>query len=306
MANDRSKLKVWWDGKFVNYNDAKVPILTHSLQYGSGIFEGIRAYQNGKGTALFRLSDHVKRFFRTAKIYHMDLGYTPKQMEKAIIETVRVNKLSSCYIRPFAFYNTDLVGLGTHGDEVSTAIAAIPFGAYYGKGKETGIRCKTSTWKRINSEILPVEAKASGNYINSLIAHLEAEASGFDEAIMLSTQGRIAEGTAENIFLYMDNYLLTPNYSADILVGITRDSIIKIAQNIGIEVVETELHKEELYIADEVFFTGTAAEVTPVVNVDGIKVGGGKPGPITKMLSDKYSEATMGKNEMFGNWLTYI
>ncbi len=306
MANDRSKLKVWWDGKLVNYNDAKVPVLAHSLQYGSGIFEGLRAYQNRKGTAIFRLQDHVRRFFRTAKIYQMDLGYTQKQFESAIIETVRANKLGSCYIRPFAFYNTDQVGLGTHGDKVTTAIAAIPFGAYFGKGKETGIRCKTSTWKRINSEILPVEAKASGNYINSLIAHHEARASGFDEAIMLSTQGRIAEGTAENIFLYMDNYLLTPNYSADILVGITRDSVIKLAQDAGIEVVETELHKEELYIADEVFFTGTAAEVTPVVNVDGIKVGNGKPGPITKMLSEKYSEAATGENEMFGNWLTYI
>lgn len=306
MANDRSKLKVWWDGKFINYNEAKVPILTHSLQYGSGIFEGIRAYKTEKGTAIFRLKDHVKRFFRTAKIYSMNLGYTEKQFEKAIIETVRVNKLESCYIRPFAFYNTDQVGLGTHGDKVSTFIAAIPFGAYYGKGKETGIRCKTSTWKRINSEILPVEAKASGNYINSLVAHQEAKAAGFDDAVMLSTQGRIAEGTAENIFLYMDNYLLTPSYSADILVGITRDSVIKLAQNAGIEVLEVQLHKEELYIADEVFFTGTAAEVTPVTNVDGVKVGKGKPGPITKMLAQKYSEATMGKNETFEDWLTYI
>ncbi len=304
--DDRSNLKVWLDGKLVNYNDAKVPILTHSLQYGSGIFEGLRAYQNHKGVAIFRLHDHVKRFFRTAKIYHMDLGYTPKELEKAIVETVRANGSKPCYIRPFAFYNTDHIGLATHGDKVTTFIAAVPMGAYFGKGKDQGIRCKTSTWRRINSEILPVEAKASGNYINSLIAHQEASTSGFDEAIMLSLDGMIAEGSTENIFLYMDDYLLTPNYSADILIGITRDSVIKIAQSSGIEVVETELHKEELYIADEVFFTGTAAEITPVVNVDGIKVGEGKPGKITKMLSQKYSDVVMGKNNKFKDWLTYV
>jgi branched-chain amino acid aminotransferase len=305
-GDDRSKLKVWLDGKFVNYADAKVPILTHSLQYGSGIFEGIRAYETDNGTALFRLQDHVKRLFRTAKIYHMDLGYTEKGIEDAIVECVRKNNLKSAYVRPFAFYNSDRIGLGTHGNKVSTFIAAIPFGAYFGKGAETGIRCKTSSWKRINSEILPVEAKASGNYINSLIAHIEATTSGFDEAVMLSDGGRIAEGTAENIFLFMDNMLLTPDYSADILIGITRNSVIDIARAAGIEVVEAELHKEELYTADEVFFTGTAAEVTPIVNIDGVKVGEGKPGPITKMLAQRYRDVTRGKDKAFEGWLTYV
>ncbi len=305
-GDDKSGLKVWLDGKFIDYKDAKVPILTHSLQYGSGIFEGLRAYETGKGTAIFRLKDHVERFIRTAKIYQMDLGHTREEIENAIIECVKRNELKSAYIRPFAFYNSDMIGLGTHGKGVSVFIAAVPFGAYFGKGVETGIRCKTSSWKRINSEILPVEAKASGNYINSLIAHIEATKSGFDEAIMLSGGGRIAEGTAENIFLYMDNMLLTPDYSADILIGVTRNSIIDIARASGIEVVEAELHKEELYIADEVFFTGTAAEVTPIVNIDGVTVGGGKPGPITKMLAQKYSSITHGEDNVFGNWLTYI
>ena len=303
---DKSKLKVWLDGKFVNYSDAKVPILTHSLQYGSGIFEGLRAYSNGNGTAVFRLGDHVKRFFRTAKIYHMDLGFTEKQLEKAIIDTVKINKLSDCYIRPFAFYNTDHIGLGTHGDKVTVCIAAVPMGAYFGKGVETGIRCKVSSWRRINSEILPVEAKASGNYINSLIAHIEAVSSGFDEAVMLSSEGKIAEGSTENIFLYMDGYLLTPSYGSDILIGITRDSVIKLAQAAGVEVVETELHKEELYLADEIFFTGTAAEITPIVNVDGVKIGNGKPGPITTMLAQKYKDAVTGKDDTFADWLTYV
>ncbi len=303
---DRSKLKVWLDGRLMNYYDAKVPILTHSLQYGSGMFEGIRAYETEKGTAIFRLKDHVKRFFRTAKIYQIDLGYSESAIEKAIIECVVQSRLSSCYIRPFAFYNSDRVGLATHGTDVSVYVAAVPFGAYYGKGRDSGIRCKTTTWRRINSEILPVEAKGSGNYLNSLMAHKEAIRSGFDEAIMLSAQGRIAEGPAENIFLYMNDYLMTPDYSADILIGITRDSIIEIARSIGIEVLEVEMHKEELYTADEVFFTGTAAEITPIVNVDGVDVGDGKPGKITKRLAREYTDVVLGKNSRFAKWLTYI
>ncbi len=305
-SSDKPGLVVWLDGKFVGYDEARVPILTHSLQYGSGIFEGLRAYKNHDGVAIFRLKDHVKRFFRTAKIYNMELGLTPAQLEKAIVETVKRNGPTSCYIRPFAFYNSDQIGLSTHGNKVSVFIGAVPMGAYFGKGKDSGIRCKTSSWRRINSEILPVEAKASGNYINSLIAHNEAAVSGFDEAIMLSADGKIAEGSTENIFLYMDDYLLTPDYSADILIGITRDTVIKIARKEGIEVLEEELHKEELYIADEVFFTGTAAEITPVVNVDGIKVGDGKPGKITKALAKKYTEVVSGKDKRFREWLTYV
>ena len=301
------KLKVWLDGKFIKYSDAKVPILTHSLQYGSGIFEGLRAYSTEKGPAIFRLSDHMKRFISSAKMYSIELGFSQKELEKVAVELVRINKLDSCYIRPFAFYNVDQIGLSTYGKKTSTFMAAVRFGSYFGDGKERGIRCKISSWRRINSDILPVEAKASGNYINSIAGNIEARNSGFQEAIFLSEdEGYVAEGGGENIFVVKDNKLITPGDDADILLGITRDSIIRIAEGIGIEVVERQVHKEELYSADEVFFTGTAAELTTIVNIDGIKIGKGKPGAITRMLSDKYTEIVTGKNGEFDYWLTYI
>jgi branched-chain amino acid aminotransferase len=303
---DRAKLKVWLDGKFVKYNDAKVPILTHSLQYGSGIFEGIRAYEAKNGTAIFRLKDHVKRFFNTAKIDSMPMKFTDKQISKAIVDCVRINKLKSCYIRPFGFYNVDQIGVSAYGKKVSVFIASIPFGAYFGAGKEKGIRCKISSWHRINSEILPVEAKNSGNYINSILANYEAKNAGFDEAIFISGEGYLAEGSGENLFLVKNGRLVTPDASADILLGITRDSIIKIAESMGIEVEERAVHREELDSADEVFFTGTAAEITPIVNVDGIKMGKGKPGPITKMLAQKYGNIVAGEDDEFEDWLTYV
>ncbi len=305
-ANDRSKLKVWLDGKLISYKDAKVPILTHSMQYGSGIFEGMRAYETKSGTAIFRLDDHMQRFMRSAKIYSMRMRYSAKELAKASMKVVRENKLSSCYIRPFIFYNTDNIGVGIWNGVTSVYIVAVPFGAYYGTGKEKGIRCKISSWRRINSSILPVEAKSSGNYNNSIISNNEARASGFDETILLSLDGYVAEGAAENIFIVKYGHLITPSASADILMGITRDSIIKIAESLGLIVEERELHKEELYSADEVFFCGTAAEVTPVVDIDGIKIGNGKPGPITKLLSQKYTEVVTGQNKEFEDWLTYV
>ncbi len=305
-AGNRRNLKVWLNGRIVKYSDAKVPILTHSLQYGSGIFEGMRAYEARGGTAIFRLQDHISRFQRTAKIYSMHIGYTAKELMKASVQVVRANRLTSCYIRPFAFYSTDSIGVGAWNAPTSVYIAALPFGAYYGAGKERGIRCKISSWRRINSSILPVEAKASGNYINSIIANNEAKASGFDETILLSLDGYVAEGAAENIFLVKYGHLITPSASADILMGVTRDSVIKIAESTGLIVEEREVHKEELYSADEVFFCGTAAEVTPVINIDGITVGNGKPGPITRLVSQKYTEVVTGQNKEFVDWLTYV
>jgi branched-chain amino acid aminotransferase len=300
------KLKVWLDGKIIRYADANVPILTHSLQYGSGIFEGIRAYATDRGTAIFRLSDHVARLIRSMKIYSIMPNYTQKELEKAIVQVVKANGLKPCYIRPFIFYNSDKIGIATYGKETSTFIAAVPFGDYYGAGTTKGIRCKVSSWRRINSSILPVEAKASGNYINSIIAGNEAKASGFDETILLSYNGYVAEGAADNIFIVKGGRLVTPNASADILIGVTRDTIIKIAESIGIIVEERETHKEELYSADEVFLCGTAAEITPVVNVDGISIGNGRPGPITKLLANNYKSIVTGHNEEFADWLTYV
>ena len=294
----------WLDGKFVDIYDAKVPILTHSLQYGSGVFEGLRSYETDKGTAIFRLDEHVKRLMNSMRIYSMQCPYSQKQIRQAVIDTVKKNHLSSCYIRPFAFYNDANIGLATHGKKVSVFIAAVPFGKYFNAGK--GIRCKVSSWQRINSSILPVGAKACGNYLNSIIASNEVKALGFDEAIMLSCGGHVAEGPGENIFIVKDNVLLTPDKGSDILLGITRDSLIKIAESIGFEVRERSVHREELYTADELFFAGTAAEITPIANVDGISVGADCPGPITKVLSQEFDGIVHGRNKDFGNWLTYV
>lgn len=302
----RESMKVWLNGKIMSYKDARVPILLHPVQYGSGVFEGIRAYQKGKGTAIFRLDDHVQRFIRSAHIYSMDLGYTEKEIRNAIIDVVRRNGLSSCYIRPFAFINSDKIGLSTFGKPSSLFIAAVPFGSYFGDNKEKGIKCKISSWRRINSGILPVEAKASGNYINSIIASTEAKMSGFDEAIMISYNGYIAEGPGENIFLVKDSRLITPDTGSDILLGITRDSVIKIAEEIGLIVEQRQVHKEEVYTADEAFFTGTAAEITPIVNVDGIKVGSGSTGPVTKLISERFYKVVHGDDSVFSSWLTVV
>ncbi|MCL4383045.1 MAG: branched-chain amino acid transaminase [Candidatus Marsarchaeota archaeon] len=297
--------KVWLDNKFLDIEKAKVGILTHSLQYGSGIFEGIRSYKlDNSKTAIFRLDEHIQRFFKTAKIYSMDLNYSADEIKKAIKNLLKINKLGSSYIRPFAFYNDQKIGLSPINKKISVFIAAIQFGNYF-TNKDKGIKCKISSWNRINSSILPVEAKASGNYINSIIANLEARHSGFDEAILLSNNGYVAEGPGENIFIVKDNILITPDNSSDILLGLTRDSIIKIAENMGIEVIERKIHKEELYTSDEIFFSGTAAEITPIINVDGIDIQK-QAGPITKLLSDKFNNIVHGNDKEFNNWLTLI
>ena len=248
----------------------------------------------------------MKRLLKSAKIYDLEIGYSEAELCAAALQLVKKNGLDSCYIRPFAFYNDHQIGLSPLGKKVSTFIAAVPFGAYFGGGKEKGVSCKVSSWRRMNSSILPPQAKASGNYTNSVIANLEAKKSGADEAIILSTEGHVAEGSGENIFLVQNGVLLTPSKESDILPGITRDSIIKIAQNSGIETTERLVHREELYTADEVFFTGTASEVTPITSVDSKKIGSGKPGPITKMLAEKYNAVITGTDSEFGAWLSYV
>lgn len=299
------KQYVWFDGKYIASEDAKVHILTHSLQYGSGIFEGIRTYETGRGVSIFRLDAHIRRFTNTAKIYAMDLGFNESALRKASIELVKKNGLGHGYIRPFAFFNDQKIGLDTTGKKISVAIAALPFGNYF-ENKDKGIRCNVSSWRRINKNILPPHAKASGNYINSIMASQEAKRNGADEAIMLGLDGHVSEGPGENIFLVQDNRLVTPSVSSDILLGITRDSIIKLAESIGIVVEEREVNREELYTCNELFFTGTAAELTPITHVDGRKVGTGKIGPITKALSDHFTDIVQGKNREFENWLTFV
>lgn len=298
--------KVWLDGKIVDYENARVPILTHSLQYGTRIFEGIRAYANSGTASIFRLGDHVRRFLYTARMYHMNLGYSASELEEAIIEVVRANALVSCYIRPFAYYASNDISLSTRGKKVSVAIAAVPFGQYFGDKLTGGVRCRVSSWRRINSDILPVQAKASGNYLNSIIASFDVESTDFDEVILLSSKGHVAEGPGENIFLVKDGHLLTPGVESDILLGITRSSVIEIAGNLGIRTEEREIHREELYTADEVFFCGTAAEITPVVNIDGVPVGNGEKGTATSRLQKTYFDAVTGKLPEYRKWLTPV
>ena len=304
-VNDKGKLKVWLDGKLMEYGKAAVPILTHSMQYGSGIFEGIRSYETDRGAAIFRLHDHVKRFMNSMKIYSIKSPYDSGVIEDAIKKVVRANDLKSSYIRPFAFYNDDNIGVGISGKKISVYIAAMPFGALFGSGKEKGIRCKVSSWHRISSSTLPVQAKASGNYLNSIIAGNDATASGFDEAILVSGDGFVAEGPGENIFMVKDNVLVTPSKESDILLGITRYSLLEIAESMGFTTEERLVKREELYTADELFFAGTAAEITPITNVDGISIGNGI-GPMTKTLSDRYYNIVHGNDDEFKGWLTYV
>ncbi len=299
-------LKVWMDGEIKNYEDCKVPILTHSLQYGTGIFEGIRSYVSENNESyIFRLEDHVKRFLNSMAIYSINSPYGAEELKEAIVNTVRANNPSTdMYVRPFAFYNDDSIGISVKGKKVSIFIAAIPFGSYF-KGISNGIKCKVSSWERINSSILPVQAKASGNYINSTIASIEADSVGFDEAIMLS-KGYVAEGPGENIFLVKDGKLITPAVSENILLGITRDSILHFAGDLGYKVEERRISRDELYSADEIFFAGTAAEITPIIQVDNIKIGSNKVGQVTSSISKYYHDITRGKNKEYLKWITKV
>ncbi|MEM0158098.1 MAG: branched-chain amino acid transaminase [Thermoplasmataceae archaeon] len=298
--------KVWFNGSMVDYDKLRVPLLNHSLQYGSGIFEGIRSYSSGDKVFVFRLREHMERFHNTAKIYRMNLRYTTEELEKAVVETVRENELKDSYIRPFAFYESDEISLFPSNRNINVAIAAIPFGKYFGEKASKGVRCKTSSWERINSRILPVRAKASGNYLNSVISGLEAISSGYDEAILLSGDGYVAEGPGENVFAVSNGKLITPGPESSILSGITRESIKTISKDMGIEVVERLVLRDDLYLADEVFFCGTAAEVTPIIEIDGIKIGDGKPGEISKRLGKELIDAATGKIEKYRKWLTPV
>lgn len=300
-----TKQYIWLNGKFKDFNEVKVHVFTPTIQYGIGVFEGIRCYPTKKGVAIFRLKEHVKRFFDSAKVYKLKLDIDQKQLEKAIIETVKKNKIKSGYIRPFAFYDNVVMGFFYPQVSMNVSVTAIEFGNYF-NNKEAGIKCKVSSWQKINSEILPPQAKVSGNYLSSFMSRLDAKESGFDEAIMISTNGHVAEGSGENIFLVEDNKLITPSKGGDLLLGITRDSVIKLAESMGMVVEERDVHREELYTCDELFFTGTAAEITPIINVDGRIVGSGKLGPITKMLNDAFGKVISGENDEFSEWLTFV
>ena len=299
--------KIWMNGKLVPFKNAKVHVLTHALHYSTAVFEGVRCYNTPKGSAIFRLPEHVDRFFNSAKMYSMKMLYNKKQITDAIIKTVKNSTLKECYIRPIAYYGYGELGLTPTQNKVDVAIACWPWKMGESKaGKFTGAKCKISSWIRIDSAAQPMKAKAASNYSNAALARVEALKEGYDEAIMLNNQGKIAEGSAENLFILKDDKIITPPLTAGVLDGITRDSVIQIIEFNGGEVIEADLDREDLYIADEVFMTGTAAEVKSVTEIDKTVIGNGKPGKITKALQKSFIDVVMGKDERFLSWLKYI
>ena len=299
--------KIWMNGKLVPFKNAKVHVLTHALHYSTAIFEGIRCYNTPKSSAIFRLPEHVDRFFNSAKMYSMKMPYNKKQITDAIIKTVKNSTLKECYIRPIAYYGYGEMGLTPTQNKIDVAIACWPWKMGESKaGKFSGAKCKISSWIRIDSAAQPMKAKAASNYANAALARVEALNEGYDESIMLNNQGKIAEGSAENIFVLKDNQIITPPLTAGVLEGITRDSVIQIIEENGGQVIEADLDREDLYVSEEVFMTGTAAEVKSVTEIDQTTIGNGKPGKVTKALQKSFTDVTMGKDERFLHWLKYI
>ncbi|MBI5849173.1 MAG: branched-chain amino acid transaminase [Nitrospirae bacterium] len=298
--------KIWMDGTLVDWDKAQVHVLTHTLHYGLGMFEGIRCYKTEKGSAIFRLDEHVDRLFASAHIYTIEIPYSKKEIRDAIIRTVTVNKLKECYIRPLVYIGYGAMGLYPKGNPISVAIAAWPWGAYLGdEGIDKGIRIQVSSFTRHHVNSAMTRAKICGYYVNSQIAKKEAIASGYDEALLLDPEGYVSEGSGENIFIVRNGQIKTTPLTT-ILEGITRDSIIKIARDNKIPVVEERFTRDEIYIADEAFFTGTAAEVTPIREIDNRKIGSGSRGPITKKLQSIFFDVVKGKNRKYKSWLTRI
>ena len=297
--------KIWMDGELVPWDEARVHVLTHSLHYGSGVFEGIRTYAAADGPAVFRLTDHIQRLFDSAKLIMMEIPYTRDEIVDACKLIVRESGLDSCYVRPIAFLGYGEIGLNPLPCEVNVSIAAWPWGSYLGEESlEAGVRVQVSSWRRMDPNINPVAAKGTGIYINSSLAKVEAVKAGYDEAIMLNTHGFVAECTGENVFIVKDGVLMTPPTSSGALEGITRDSIMVIARDLGYKVVEEQMLRHDLYLADEAFLTGTAAEVVPIRSVDDREIG--NRGTITRTLQETYFAAVRGEVERYKDWLEYV
>lgn len=297
--------KIWMDGELVDWNDAKVHVLTHCLHYGSGVFEGIRAYETPRGPAVFRLREHVERLFASSKILMFEVPYSVDELIEATKQTIAANNLDSCYIRPLVFCGYGEMGLNTLPCPINVMIACWPWGTYLGdEGLAKGVSMKVSSYTRHNPNTIPTQTKASGMYINSSLAKIEALKAGYDEAIILSPQGYVSECTGENLFVVKKNKIITPPVSAGILEGITRDSVMTIARDFGFEVVEENLLRGDLYLADEAFLSGTAAEVVPIRAVDDRVIG--DPGPVTKKIQDAYFAAVRGENQQYESWLEYV
>ena len=296
--------KIWMNGELVDWADAKIHVASHGLNYGSGVFEGIRCYDTAKGPAVFRLEDHLARLENSARLLYMDLPYTTEELRTATHDVVAVNGNASCYLRPLAFYGFGELGVSSVGNPVDVVILSFPWGAYLGEDSQTkGITAKISSWERIGPNVIPHVAKATGVYLNSLLATTEARRGGYDEAIMLSADGYVADGPGENIFVVKDGRLLTPPLSMSILPGITRDTIISIARDLGYYVEETVLIRTDLYLADEVFMVGTATEVAPVRAVDDRPIG---VGPVALELQKAYLAAVHGVDERWSDWLDVV
>ncbi len=299
--------KIWMNGKLVPFKDAKVHVLTHALHYSTAIFEGIRCYNTPNGSAIFRLPEHVDRFFRSAKMYSMKMQFTKDQITDAIVKTVKASTLKECYIRPIAYYGYGTMGLTPTPNKVDVAIACWEWKMGESKaGKTTGAKCKISSWLRIDSRSQPMQAKAASNYANAALARMEALKNGYDEAIMLNYHGKVTEGSAENIFVVKNGEIFTPPLTSGILEGITRDSVIQLIRSEGITLVERDIDRDDLFSADEIFMTGTAAEVKSVTQADDVIIGDGKVGQITRKLQKSFMDVAMGKDERFIHWLRYV
>jgi branched-chain amino acid aminotransferase len=298
---------IWHNGELVAWEDAKVHVLTHGLHYGTGVFEGERAYATAQGPAIFRHHDHLSRLLASAKLYYMPVPYTLEQLRAATHELIAANGLSECYIRPIIFRGYGLMGLNPLDCEVSVSIAAWPWGAYLGEQAAVeGVRAKVASWRRISSDSLIPHAKASGQYLNSVLAKIEATKAGYQESILLDSRGFVSEGTGENIFVVRDGQIVTPPQTAGILDGISRKSILTIAGDLGIELVERDLARAELYLADEVFLTGTAAELVPVCEIDDQIVGAGSRGPVTAAVQRVFFDALHGRDPRYSEWLDVV
>jgi branched-chain amino acid aminotransferase len=299
--------KIWKDGELVNWADAQIHVLSHALHYGSGVFEGIRCYETTRGPAVWHLDEHLKRLARSAKLYHMDIPYSTEALADAVKETIRANDLRACYIRPLVIRGYGEMGVNPLNAPVNVIVAVWPWGAYLGENAlEQGVRVKISSWKRNDQNSLPAAAKATGQYINGVLAKVESLKAGYDEAILLNQQGYLTDGTGENVFVVRGGTLFTPSTQAGCLDGVTRSTVMTLARDLGYEIREENLIRSDLYNADEAFFTGTAAEITPIREVDDRVVGEGTRGPITKELQGVFFAATKGEVEKYAAWLTPI
>ncbi len=299
--------KIWMDGKLVEWRDAKIHVLTHTLHYGCGAFEGVRAYNTVNGTAIFRLQEHTERLFNSAKILRMKLPFTMEQVNEAQKEVVRANKLESCYLRPLTWIGDKKLGVSPKGNTIHLMVAAWAWGAYLGEeGLKRGIRVKTSSYTRHHVNITMTQAKAVSNYSNSILANMEATDDGYDEALLLDSSGFVSEGAGENIFIIKGGVIYTPDLSAGALNGITRNTVFHIARDLGLEIIQKRITRDEIYIADEAFFTGTAAEVTPIRELDRVEIGIGARGPITEKIQNAFFDIVNGRNPKYAHWLTKV